>query len=836
MSGRRDLRKQSDDIRKKGPFFYGILGDANGNLHPLDESGNERPEWWVRVVRPNGYEPGIYSGSVRGWLNLPVKIETDPLTGRQVIIDIDANALQAGEIAGNPAIPPGIWDLPLHGSTHEFREDADDMLAWLSMHQIYELRVQPSETAGHIVVQGGAYYCAEEFHFVRDPVDVDLTSYYDASEERWVLIYLDANGAVQVYAPGVSELEDLSIPPVDCYVSAAVRLRPPLVPVDWFAGDIPDLRLSGQQTTAPSFLRLSDTPDSYTGQSKKLVRVNTGETALEFGADLDDLSNVDAASPASGDGLGWDGSKWTPTDYTTPAEVDQIIRENFLTQAEIFLQTAAADVATYQKIVNTPDTAAETVYTANCTSSTGEVLIKSFITYPVTGIGITRIPGGAWHAPTYCKVSLATGITKIVIRVYKRTAGGVETELFSLTTDEINETSVTNHEIDAAIGAHDVAATDRLVFKYFAVTTHTVTITVSLYVAGIGNATHIHTPFGGGVAEISVADTPTIDLDLNPTTHVLSANLTATLGDLTDVLVDSHDDGFTLVGNESEGAYESRKLKFIELEAVPGSYTNAGGFGVRVKPDATGLEFLDDRAALLIATLLGLPGLRFLYNMSSLDNSGNVYDLSGQGRTLTNNGTVTFNSINGAGYGVFSSASSQYLSRSHEAGLTIQGNESYMASDIRGFTVITIARIRSYAISPTGYHGLVSKYSTTPSASAFFLGTLDSQSSINFVMNNGSGYYGDINVALAVETWAIISARFLPSSRIDLDVNGNNANVTVGVPATMNASVQPLDIGYAPGLNHANADIGITAGFASWFSNDTIALLRALAKPVYGLP
>ena len=51
----------------------------------------------------------------------------------------------------------------------------------------------------------------------------------------------------------------------------------------------------------PSFLDLSDTPNSYSGQASKIVRVNSGETALEF-VDPTFLSLTDTPSSFSGAG------------------------------------------------------------------------------------------------------------------------------------------------------------------------------------------------------------------------------------------------------------------------------------------------------------------------------------------------------------------------------------------------------------------------------------------------------------------------------------------------------------------------------------------------------
>ena len=70
---------------------------------------------------------------------------------------------------------------------------------------------------------------------------------------------------------------------------------------------------------ASAFTGLSDTPGAYVGEGEKLVRVNAGETGLEFveaaagGATaLGDLTDVDTTGASTGDVLTYDGTGWEP--------------------------------------------------------------------------------------------------------------------------------------------------------------------------------------------------------------------------------------------------------------------------------------------------------------------------------------------------------------------------------------------------------------------------------------------------------------------------------------------------------------------------------------------
>lgn len=74
-----------------------------------------------------------------------------------------------------------------------------------------------------------------------------------------------------------------------------------------------------------------------------------------------------------------------------------------------------------------------------------------------------------------------------------------------------------------------------------------------------------------------------------------------------------------------------------------------------------------------VGVFMQLPGLRGYWPMSSVDENGAVYDLSGQGRTLTNNSSAQFGVYNGLAPYVIGDGTADYLSRADEAGLDITG-------------------------------------------------------------------------------------------------------------------------------------------------------------------
>lgn len=80
------------------------------------------------------------------------------------------------------------------------------------------------------------------------------------------------------------------------------------------------------------------------------------------------------------------------------------------------------------------------------------------------------------------KVDSNTGVTKLRFDIYQRTVGGTETLLFSVLSDEINNTTDTLIQKQSGQIAYTVNATDKLVTKISATTNSAATRTVTYYV------------------------------------------------------------------------------------------------------------------------------------------------------------------------------------------------------------------------------------------------------------------------------------------------------------------------------------------------------------------
>lgn len=218
--------------------------------------------------------------------------------------------------------------------------------------------------------------------------------------------------------------------------------------------------------------------------SDQLGGVDAADYALktDVPVNLDDLSDTNTATATHNQVLTKIGSEWTGQ---TP---QQLGSDNGST---LFLDDAASDITNYNVLTFTPGGENEVIDTivVNNNTVTGE----SYAT-PTGGLGLTGIDSNLWEFHTFCKCSTVSGTTTITYDVYKRTAGGTETLLFSATTEDINSTSVVELVASGVQSAVVLDATDRLVVKVKATTTANVDVTVSIYHNGVDHYSHIHTP------------------------------------------------------------------------------------------------------------------------------------------------------------------------------------------------------------------------------------------------------------------------------------------------------------------------------------------------------
>lgn len=184
-----------------------------------------------------------------------------------------------------------------------------------------------------------------------------------------------------------------------------------------------------------------------------------------------------------------------------------------------------------------------------------------------------------------------------------------------------------------------------------------------------------------------------------------------------------------------------------------------------------------------VSTFLMLPELRGFWPFSSINENGAALDLSGQARTLTNNGAAPRATAGLVPYVSFN-GTTQWYSRADEAGLDITG-----ALTIGQWIYFNNAAGASieWGINKTGASGNFG-YGVRRLATS---GLPDF-----YISSTGSNFPSAVGTdALAAGTWYFLAGRFSPSTEIALFVNQDKFVNTTGIPAAIFNSSAALAFG-----------------------------------------
>jgi len=173
---------------------------------------------------------------------------------------------------------------------------------------------------------------------------------------------------------------------------------------------------------------------------------------------------------------------------------------------------------------------------------------------------------------------------------------------------------------------------------------------------------------------------------------------------------------------------------------------------------------------------LGLMELRGLWTMASVDESAAVYDLSGQGRTLTNNGPAfraPYNDL--IPYCDFTGT--EYLSRPTESGLAITG-----ALTFGGWYWLD-----SFGATDLGLSG---KYTAAGNQRSYLLYTNPTLPEARLIVSSDGTAITQVNsgVALSTGAWNFLVGRFTPPTELAIFANGTKTVNTTSIPASIFSS------------------------------------------------
>lgn len=236
--------------------------------------------------------------------------------------------------------------------------------------------------------------------------------------------------------------------------------------------------------------------------------------------------------------------------------------------------------------------------------------------------------------------------------------------------------------------------------------------------------------------------------------------------------------------------------------------------------------FNDNPLGDLASALVTLPEVRGVWVPSSVNESGNVFDLSEQGRTLTNTGTVTRGVYNGVVPYAELNGSSQYFTRASEAGLTVTAG---------GLTVLTWM----WADALTASMCACAKGDSTATNRNYDLylrGDLANDPLEASVANGSTVLTASATSLVTASTFFMAGVRWTPGVSVDLLFNGTvAASNTTSIPETINSSTAAFQVGARNAANHWDGRWFMTVLCASALSNKAVTNIYSLAARVLGV-
>lgn len=214
------------------------------------------------------------------------------------------------------------------------------------------------------------------------------------------------------------------------------------------------------------------------------------------------------------------------------------------------------------------------------------------------------------------------------------------------------------------------------------------------------------------------------------------------------------------------------------------------------------VESASDKATKTIALFQLIPGLVGFWPMSSVQRStGNAYDLSGQGRTLTYNGNPTFSIYNNLTPYVDLDGTGDYLSRADETDLDILGTETVYASSNRG---LTMGGWFWFDDAPGATETMMSKFTSAPAVS-YYLERITGGQIMAVVSGDGTfvnAKTATSSVTPSTGSWFFCAGRYIPSTSLSVFLNSHTpVTNTTAIPASIFNSSAPFQIS---GFNSAN--------------------------------
>lgn len=221
---------------------------------------------------------------------------------------------------------------------------------------------------------------------------------------------------------------------------------------------------------------------------------------------------------------------------------------------------------------------------------------------------------------------------------------------------------------------------------------------------------------------------------------------------------------------------------------------------------------------------LYMPQLRGFWPLSSVDENGNAYDLSGQARTLTNNSALAYGVDVLALYAVFDGVA-DYLSRADEAGLSASGsltvfgwfyNDAIGSQEAYMGKWTTAGDQREYRLRKRADDLVVFEISTAGTA-------------ITIVS------VGSSPTTLEATTWYFLAGRFDSGSSVDVFINDEYTSTATAATATFSGT-SPFEIGSTDGGAFFSTGRGALFGLCAAALSDTqLAAIYNNSRALFGV-
>ncbi len=239
----------------------------------------------------------------------------------------------------------------------------------------------------------------------------------------------------------------------------------------------------------------------------------------------------------------------------------------------------------------------------------------------------------------------------------------------------------------------------------------------------------------------------------------------------------------------------------------------------------------------VISSFQNIPGLVGFWPMSSVQRStGNAFDLTSQGRTLTYNGNPTYNIYNDFMPYIDLDGTGDFLSRADETDLDISGTETIYNSSVRGLTIGSW--VFPDALPGGGPTlGISGKWLSAGNQRSYLM--LFNSTDFPQVNVSSDGIAAIIQVSSVVATinnWFFIVGRFTPSTNLDIFVNGTWTRNTTSIPASLFNSTASFELGaFNSGLLNLNGRIGFSFLSANTLSDALINALFQQSRVLFGV-